>query len=360
MPHQTPKPRPLTLKPDLPEAARRWEAYFAGEMLDRPIVCVTAPKHGPLPPWEYRYRQKVFGDMDEVIDEALARAEATYYAGEAIPSFFPSFGPDEIAVFTGAEFAWSDDSAETNWSVPHVEDWDEALPLRLQAEHPLWQRMVALNRRAVERLAGKMLIQPIDLHTNMDLLAAVRGPQRLCMDLRDRPEAIDRAMVSARAIFPETWTALSQAARMDEWGYCHAGFSMTGMAVLQCDFSAMIGPEMFRRWVLPALEEEAEIVKHVIYHWDGPAARVHTADLIASRGLHTLSYVPGDGHGDPIDHIELHKHVQAGGKAVQVWGTPDQIKRMHRELRPDKVCYFASAATPDEADALLEWFVRNT
>ena len=83
---ETLKPRPLTCKPDLPEAARRWEAYFAGEMLDRPIVCVTAPKHGPLPPWEYRYRQKVFGDMDEIIDEALARAEATYYAGEAIPS----------------------------------------------------------------------------------------------------------------------------------------------------------------------------------------------------------------------------------------------------------------------------------
>ena len=119
MTNESHTPRPLTLKPDLPEAARRWEAYFAGEMLDRPIVCVTAPKHGALPPWEYRYRQKVFGDIDAIIDEALARAEATYYAGEAIPSFFPSFGPDEIAVFTGAEFLWSEDSGETNWSVPY-------------------------------------------------------------------------------------------------------------------------------------------------------------------------------------------------------------------------------------------------
>lgn len=96
----------------------------------------------------------------------------------------------------------------------------------------------------------------------------------------------------------------------------------------------------------------------------GRPGRAHahgdTADLIAGRGLHTLSYVPGDGNGPPINHLELHKHVQAGGKAVQVWGTPDEVKRMHRELRPDKVCYFTSAATPDEADALLEWFVRNT
>jgi hypothetical protein len=93
MAHQTQKPSPLTLKPDLPEAAQRWEAYFAGEMLDRPVVCVTAPRHGPARPWGYGYRRRIFGDLDEVIEEALARAEATYYAGEAIPSF----GPDETA-----------------------------------------------------------------------------------------------------------------------------------------------------------------------------------------------------------------------------------------------------------------------
>ncbi len=147
---------------------------------------------------------------------------------------------------------------------------------------------------------------------------------------------------------------------MDSLGYCQGFYSTNGAATLQCDYSCMIGPAMFRRWVLPALEEEAEIVRHAIYHWDGPGAVIHTDDLVKSRGLHTLSYVPGDGHGGHIDHLDLLKRVQSGGKAVQVGGSPDQLKAMHRELRPDKVAYWTWTSNPDEAQALLDWFAANT
>lgn len=151
---------------------------------------------------------------------------------------------------------------------------------------------------------------------------------------------------------------------MHERGYAQGFFSMTGAAVLACDFSAMVGPQMFRRWVLPALEEEATIVRHAYYHWDGPDALKHMPDLIASRGLHTLSYVPGkiyvDEHSDRHpEYIEMYKAIQAAGKAVHVWGTPEEIMYMHRELRPEMTCYSTSVATPAEAEALLAWFVRH-
>ncbi|MCY3023277.1 MAG: hypothetical protein NTW87_30230 [Planctomycetota bacterium] len=353
-------PRPLAFKPDLEDAARRWDAYFAGDIIDRPVVCVTAPKPGYKSVPGANYRERVCGDLYAIIDRALHNAEATYFGGEAVPSFWTSFGPDEIAVFCGAELRWSDDSGDTNWSAPFIADWEEALPLRIQNDHPLWRRMLDFYRLAAERIAGKMAMSPLDLHSNMDILAPVRGPQRLCMDLLDRPEAIDRAMASARAIFPVLWNAIREAGRMDELGYCSGFYSMEGAAVLQCDFSCMISPAMFRRWVLPALEEEAAIVKHAYYHWDGPGAQVHTAALCASRGLHTLSYVPGDGRGAHIEYLDLFKRVQAGGKAVHFWGTPDECKRAHRELRPEKTMYSTSVKTPAEADALLKWFVQNT
>ena len=117
---------------------------------------------------------------------------------------------------------------------------------------------------------------------------------------------------------------------------------------------------MFRRWVLPALEEEASIVKRVVYHWDGPDALVHTDDLLASKGLHTMAYVPGSGHGGHSEYVDLFKRVQAGGKAVSVGGSPDEIKAMHRELRPEKTCYHTSVANLTEAKELLDWFVKNT
>jgi len=356
----SPAPKPLTLKPDLDEANRRWQAFYAGDLIDRPVVCVTAPRQGPRPATTRGYHDKVFSDIDDVINNALAHAEATYWGGEAIPAFYPSFGPDEIAAFCGAELRWSDDSPDTNWSVPLIDDWERQLPLRLQRDHPLVQRMLALCRRAAERLAGQMLISPLDLHTNLDLLAALRGPQRLCLDLIDRPEVIDRAMADARAIFPELWRMIAEAARMDERGYCHVFYAMDGAAVLQCDFAFMISPQMFRRWVLPALEEEAAIVRHALYHWDGPGALVHTADLRASVGLHALSYVPGAGRGAHIDYLDLLKHVQAGGKAVQVYGTPEEIRFMHGELDPRLVFYCTSTETQSEAEQLLDWFVQHT
>jgi hypothetical protein len=82
--------------------------------------------------------------------------------------------------------------------------------------------------------------------------------------------------------------------------------------------------------------------------------------LIHSRGLHTLSFVPGDGNGTHIDYLPLLKRIQAGGKAVHVWGTPDEMKALHRELQPERVMYVTSTATQAEADALVAWFVEHT
>jgi len=352
-----------TFKPDIAEAARRWGAFYAGEIIDRPVVVVTAPRNGCPAPLPITYADKVFGDLEVVLDRALANAGATFWGGEAVPSFYPSFGPDEIAVFTGADLRWSPDSPDTNWSLPYVEDWESAFPIQLREDHPLWQRQLELYRRAAERFQGRMLLVAPDLHTNMDLLSAIRSPQRLCADLVDCPELIDQAMLQARQVFRQLWSAINGAGRMPETGYClegHSLYSANGSATLQCDFSIMISPAMFRRWVLPALEEEAEIVGHVVYHWDGPAALTHRKDLVASRGLQTLSFVPGDGHGDPVDHLDLLASLQTEGKALHVWGTPEQCKRMHRRLRPEKVFYCTTTHTQDEAERLLDWFVRNT
>jgi len=357
---QASSPAPLAFKPDIEEADRRFKAFYAGDIIDRPLVAVTAPREGFPPAKARSYKEHVFGDLDDVVATAISNAEGTFFGGEAIPAFFASFGPDEIAVFCGAELRWSDESPDTNWSVPCIDDWDAAPPIRLREDHPLWQRLLALYRRGAERMAGKMLLTMPDLHTNMDLLAALRGPQRLCLDCIERPEAIDRAMAEARAVFPVLWDACREAGRMDELGYVHGFYSMEGATCLQCDFSCMISPAMFRRWVLPALEEEAAIARHALYHWDGPGAVVHTADLCASRGLHTLSYVPGAGRGSHIDHLDLLKRVQAGGKAVQASGTPDQLKAMHRQLRPEKAFYSTSTRTQAEAEQLLKWFVTNT
>jgi 5-methyltetrahydrofolate--homocysteine methyltransferase len=356
----TTAPRPLAFKSDLAGAARRWDAFYAGDLIDRPPVCVTAPQPGRKPGSGTTYRERAHADPEILIDRTLRIAEDTFWGGEAVPCWYPGFGPDEIAAFCGGRLEHDPDSGDTSWSVPFFDDWDRDLPLRLRPDDALWRRMLGLYRRAAERMAGKMLLSPLDLHTNMDLLSAVRGPERLCMDLLDRPETIDRAMADARAVFPAVWNAVAEAGRMDELGYCQGIYSREGAAYLQCDFSCMMSPAQFRRWVLPALEEEAALVRHHVYHWDGPGALVHTDALVGSPAIHTLSYVPGEGRGTCADYVDLYHRVQAAGKAVQVWGSADVIKQVHRQIRPEKVFYSCSIDTRDEAERLLEWFVKNT
>ena len=73
-------------------------------------------------------------------------------------------------------------------------------------------------RRAAGRMAGKVLLRTLDLHTNMDLLASLRGTEQLCMDLMDMPEVIDHAMRSARSVFPVVWNTIAEAGKMHECG----------------------------------------------------------------------------------------------------------------------------------------------
>jgi hypothetical protein len=45
---------------------------------------------------------------------------------------------------------------------------------------------------------------------------------------------------------------------------------------------------------------------------------------------------------------------------VQVWGTPDEMKQLHREPRFEMSVYCTSLDTPAEAGGFLDWFSWNT
>lgn len=341
----------LELKGDAFEAYERWDAFWAGELIDRPVVCVTAPADQSAAEWyEDHYFARMHADLDRHVEGVLGNFRNQYYGGEALPTAFLSFGCDEMAAFCGGELLFNPDSMETNWSEPFVNDWNAMLPFRIDDSHPLWQRMLQYIRKSAEAYRGKMLIDPIDYHSNMDLLMAVRGSEALCMDLLDCPEAIDRAMESSLDIFMKVWRETREA----------AGLTARDGTTLQCDFSCMISPAMFRRWALPVLEEEAKAVGRVTYHWDGPNALTHTNDIIASPGLYNIAFVPGTGNGTHADFVQLYQKIQAGGKAVSVWGPPEMMKSMHRQLDPRLTVYHTYANTRGEAEELLAWFKQNT
>jgi hypothetical protein len=300
--------------------------------------------------------------MEAVAEQALAACSSVWYGGEAIPAYTPSFGPDMFAAWLGAELEFPKDDYGTSWALPCIDDWDAVLPLRLDPDGAWWQRMLDFCRALRDTMRGKMLISHLDLHSNMDALLAMRGGDRLCTDLLDVPDVIDRAMADVRALYQPIYDALYEAAGMGEvgtTGWVHA-YHPIRTNTIQCDFAALIGPRQFRRWAMPALEEEAAHLGHCVYHLDGPECLVHLPDLCSIPGLDCIQWTTGARNKPFIEWMDLLKDIQSRGVAVWIPCALDDIPVYQRELKPELLYYETWAPTQQEGEEMLEWLGENT
>ena len=354
----------LEYKPDFEEARTRWDAFWEGEIIGRPCLHIVTPKESveaPPGPNQLSGFQKGFREAVEMYD---AHAAALVFMAEAMPYVTPSFGPDQFAAFMGAELEFSEDSRMgTNWAVPFVDDWEAAMPLRIREDNPTWRDFLEYHRIAAEVSEGKFLISQLDIHSNMDALSAIRSPSRLCMDLVEQPETIDRAMEQVRPYFSYVYDAVYEAGNMPEcgsigWTPC---YSRGKFCTIQCDFICMISPEMSRRFVIPALAEEAAHLDRCSYHYDGPEALPHLDDICGIEEIDVIQQVQGAAHGEHIDWLDLLKRFQAAGKGLEVRGNPDEVKQIHREINPEKVLYIVyNVQSQRDGEELIKWFEKNT
>jgi len=351
----------LATKPNFRETKERWRAFWSREVLDRPICLITGPRFGMNPPERPPYMAEAIEDPVRVAEGVCAAAEGRFWLGEAIPERDPSFGPDQYAAFLGGKLERAPDAIATSWSVPVIESWHDAPPLRLDPKNAIWQKMLKVAETYARVGEGRFLVSVIDLHSNMDALSGLRGPQQLMLDLHDCPEMIDKAMAEARATYQPVYDGLFAASKMDERGSVAMGMYCDGKhAIVQSDVICMLSPEQFRRWVLPALEEETSFLDHSVMHYDGPGALVHLDDVLALPKLDIIQWVPGAGAAPLPEWMDLYRRIQRAGKAVVLWGSADEIKHFHRELRPDLVLYNTYAGSEQEAEDLLAWLERHT
>ena len=330
-----------------PMRIERLTALKRGEIVDRAIVSVHY-----TPPASRRwfgqgyYHDRVFGDAAESLRLQIESQRYAWRGGDTSPGGLSlSLGPDELAAFCGAEIAWSEEHPDTNWSVPCVEDWREHMPLAIQEDAPYWARSMKLYTLAAEMVPEGWGLSMPDLHSNIDLLAALRDPLRLCLDLVDDPETMDLLFRQTIDVVQSIHDRLA-----------HAAGRRTLPATLQSDFCCLLGPEMFRRWIVPTLEAEAEIVGESVFHWDGPEAVKHLADLCSITGIYAVAYVPGAGHGTHTDYMELYREVQSHRMGVVVSGTADEIKWMYTQLDPARTIFSCTVDSPEEGRELLRWF----
>lgn len=350
----------LKYKPDFERARRYWDAFWAHEIIDRPaaIVRVDAQQRG----YYVSSVQSISGDFDESIRTIDEYLDSTKFLGEAMPGFRPGFGPDQMAGFCGAPIIVSPDSTSTSWSQKIVEDWTEALPLTIAEDNVAWRRMKQYHEAAERYIRGKGLLYNIDMHSNIDLLEGLRGAQRLLFDIIDTPELVERAMADARRLFIKVYDEFWQYGDKDQLGSTSwlNLYSRGKYNPIQADFICLLSPELVRKFVLPALEEEAAFLDNACFHLDGPDALKHLDDILAIDGIEAIQWVPGEGNKPQIEWPEVLGKIHAAGRATIIYASPDEIKTIHKDYPPNLVVYDTTVETEEQALGLLEWLKENT
>jgi len=339
---------------DWPVIRQRLEAFWAREILDRPIIQVTAPLPDagiPIPAepatLEDRYTDPVYQ-----LTMHAARQAATYYAGDAFPTYRPVLGPGFLAGLLGAPVAYA---PGTVWYHPCVTDLEAETPLTFSRRTPLWRRFARLMRAAAGQAPSHFILGQTDMVPPTDILATLLGPAALCMAMIGQPGAVKRWLASLTDTFVRQYRAQAALLPADN-GYTAwlTTWSPTPSYALQNDFSCMISAEMFREFCLPELDTLTEVLDYSVYHLDGPGAIQHLDALLSLPRLHAIQWTPGDGQPPMAEWIPLLRRIQAGGKGLYLYCLPEEVAPLLEALRPEGVIIQTWANTPAEADSLVE------
>lgn len=343
----------LEFKPDFEEARQRWTDFWEGKN-KRPLVNIVIPKEGMEPVDPPAYLAGSDGKFEPVIDQLLAWGETHEFIGEAIPFYMLEFGPDTFASYLGADLKFLPDHPDTSWSVPFVEDWDD-VEIKFRRDSIWWKRTVEFIKAIRARCDGKLLIAPPSLNANLDVLSAIRGTENLLSDLVLCPEKVKNALEGVCRVHTEVLQAYSELLSFDIYGSINLeGFFTEGrQSRPQSDVSCMIGPDMFREFVLPCLKSEAADVDAMVYHLDGPDAIKHLDVLCEIEGLDLITWVPGVANKDK-DWSWLYKRIVALGKGFgRFTRNHEEIKRSLKEFNYRKLSYTTTASSKTEAEDLI-------
>ena len=350
----------LLYREDMDDVRARLTTWWHGGDIGRPAMGITAPRPEPvedipamLEPkgWVTHYSTTNFEYRVNLSARACIK---TCYLGEAVPAVSPDLAPNCLALYLGCKGI---EMPGTVWCQPFVE-FPEEIRFVFDPNNFYWRFSLQLTGEQLRIGKGKVLLQFPDLIEGLDTLAAMRGTERLLIDLLERPGWVHDCLRRITDRYFHHYDILYDLIRDEVGGSVFWLWAPGRTAKFQCDFSTMISPAMFGEFMVPVLTEMCERVSYSIYHWDGPGAIPHHDHLLSIPKLKVLQWTPGAGV-EPTSHKRwwplYHKTVDAGKKVFIGAGTIEELKAMKKEFGQYlKQFYLAmGVASPKEAEQVL-------
>lgn len=335
-----------------------WCAWWAGE-LERPLVTIVTRDPGtyPAPGDDFLTRFPLETPASEIIDYFEKRLQTVHYYGDASPKWWVNFGAGIVAAFLGAGVEYN---TGTTWFHPLPVDTLADIQLTYDANNVWWQRAQEITHAAADRWAGQVMIAYTDLGGNMDILASLRGTEHLLIDCIESPNEVSRLLHQITALWMRYFDELEALMPANQHGrgaWAPPWFPSRGY-MLQSDFSYMISPAMFERFVLPDLVTCCDRLDYPFYHMDGKGQLIHLDMLLSIEKLRGIQWQPGDGQPLADGWLDVLRRIREGGKLCQVFVTLDGALRITRELGGKGFLFDildqGKTITPQEVDAFYE------
>jgi 5-methyltetrahydrofolate--homocysteine methyltransferase len=337
----------------------RYESWWAGEMIDRPVIQVTAPRNLEAfepPPTDAQQLHQWFTDPDRVVTRIVREVAATYYAGDAFPLAFPVSGNLAAiqAAYLGCPYR-VEPISNSGWAEPIITSWDSLPEINVDPDNRWWRQSQILLHQGARRSFGSYAVGIPDLQGGGEILALLRGTERLAMDLVDHPDYIVPAIERINRAWLDYYQQCFEIihAYQDGWVDWLGVWSDRPAVTVECDFNAMISPEMFVRYFLPGVEQQCSWIGRTIFHLDGPGALPHLDALLALSSLAGIQWVPGAGAAEMTAWIPLLQRIQSAGKRLVLTCEPWEVDALVSELQPAGLLLQTTCSKPSEAEDVV-------
>ncbi len=350
----------MQYKPDWEKVRKRYEAFWHGEIVDRALFYIVAPKTGrkAIPVPENPVIR--FTDSDYLLEAGLANLEGTFWGADSIPVLAGTRGSSYPAFLLGAKASYG----TTLW-VEHVYESLEAPEASFEMDFniPVLRKDEEHFRRICQAAEGKCFVRPPESLQGLDSLSHILGPEQLCLELAEPKVKLIRCLQrldTACAILYERFRDIALECGVDTTGFLPL-WSPGRYGVLQCDFMVMIGKEHFIKYGIPSLRSFASWLDHCLFHLDGVEATHHLDSLLECPEIDGIQWQPGndwDGPAKLEPWFPMLRKIQQAGKKIYVTCEGRQVETVMRELSSKGLFLTSSANSEDEA-IVLEKTVRK-
>ena len=308
----------------------------------------------PMPPAPKSLDQKWFDPewRAEYLDWYVAHSSMK---ADMLPVANTQLGPGSLAAILGGVFEGGED---TIWIHPDPNYTDD---IKFDINDPAnknWQLHKDLLRACKKKAKGNYYVGMPDLMEGMDVLAAMKGTDKVLLDTVMQPEVLERQMQQINDIYFQVFDELYDIIREgDEMAFCYFSSWAPGkMTKLQSDISTMISVEDYRRFVQPFIRQQCQKIDYTLYHLDGVGAMHHLPALLEIEELNAIQWTPGVGEpqGGSPKWYDLYKKILAGGKSIMAcWVTFDELRPLLDNIGGDGVHIEMDFHNEDEVEKAL-------